>query len=191
MRFPCIDVETYRLTESVNRIKSREQGNPNLPVISEPAVTEIAVADSERALIYLLNERRRINVANRLSYEEKAWSLIMRVLGSLDKMEEKDLMDTFSGQSTSRSIQAIESLTRSLGTLLKNLDLESNIADGGGEGGLSVLSDDELDELLNRSEARDMEIVVEPTAIAEIEIEDYEPRDDTTGEDGKISALGP
>lgn len=186
MRTPCIDMATYRIHQAVLDIKGQET-EPGAVIKPLPEVTDTVVADSERAVSFLLAERRRANVSNRIRYEEKAWNIINKIMASLDGMSQHDLLDTFSGQKSSRSIQAIERLTRSLGVILKNLDLEAETFDGIEEQGVGLLNDDELDDLLNRAEGRDVEVIEDKPEYVDVEYDVNEPRIDETGEGGEIS----
>ena len=155
-----MSITTYKMRQAVERLR---EGGPELFTSELPAVRPVVspetVSQSERALTYMLTERRRKNIENRLQYEERAWSLIMKLLDSMDDLKKEDLFDLFHTQTGSRSVKAIEGLTRTFNTLLKNLNLEASEAPLVDP--IAALPDDELDSLLNRAIDRNPRIIQE------------------------------
>lgn len=161
MRTPCIDIESWRLQEALR--KARGEGAPPpeeesaalVPVdeAGEVEISEDAVRQSDRAIAIMVAERRKHNLINRAVYEKKAWSLAMRLINYLDNRTDEELDEMFGGQTAPRQIQAIERLTRSMNTILKNLELEREGVPEEADM-FSLMSDEELDAALERLEGR-------------------------------------
>ena len=72
-----------------------------------------------------------------------------------------------------RSLTAIEKLVKVFHTLLQNVALEDEL--GGGEAtSLSLLDDDQLDEMIARSEDRTVKEIVEPPEVIEADDVEFE-----------------
>jgi len=155
-----MDITTWKMRQAVERLKDGDQTlfHPELPAV-RPTISPEAVRQSENALNIMLADRRRKNIENRMQYEERAWSLIMKLLDSLDELEKENLFDLFGGQQATRSVKAIEGLTRTFNTLLKNLSIEANEVVPGDP--LAALPDEQLDNMLDRAIERNPRVIYE------------------------------
>lgn len=188
MRTPCIDPHEWTLKQSIRELRKKKDSPLSeakaLEIVPPAPIDDGVVAQSEKALQVLLTERRQQNVKNRLEYEKRAWSIVLRLVDSISKMEDKDLELGFASQTVPRTVQAIERLTRSFSAILKALRLESE-GMGATESAAALFSDEQLNALLSRAEERDVEEMrevqeyIEPT---ENDVEDIE-EDGTENED--------
>lgn len=193
MRTPCIDPHAFSLQQSIQELHDRGEAkklsNTKALAAGPPGeISEGALAEADKALSVLVSQRRSANLQNRINYEQKAWSIVMRIVSTIDNMSDKDLEAGFNTQSVPRSIQAIERLTRSFGAILKALQLEAE-STGTSESAASLLSDVQLDELLSRAEARDVQEIPEIEEYITPREEDIEAVEENGTEDEDMSEM--